>query len=390
MSSLQSLSICVDYDGAESASGNYTTPVMYKTTNNRKSYWKISVIDYELCIERGIVDTKKPVITYRTVEAKSTRTLDEQCWQEVSQRIKEKIQDGYVSTVVTTASTPSLLPMLANNYDGIKNMTKFWESNKRAQPKLDGVRGIMLYEDGKVKIYSRTLHEYNNLDHIRKDFTDLVPHSDNELANKLVTDQQIVLDGELFSPSLKFEEITSISRQLHQPHENELSLSYWVFDCRVMNEPDKPYIERRKLLESMFSRYQGVHIRLVEDTEVTQESFKSVADNYAKMGYEGVMLRNPKAKYESKRSSNLIKYKYDAEDDAKIVDVVQKQSDIVFLLDTGSVKFDHRPEGSDATKKEWIDNPKSIIGMTYTYRYSGSTKNGIPKAIHDGRIRYDL
>ena len=66
------------------------------------------------------------------------------------------------------------------------------------QPKLDGVRCVIQYDNSEVKAYSRTGKEWKNIDHILfnlKPWFQLNP--------------DIILDGELYNHSLKdnFEKI---------------------------------------------------------------------------------------------------------------------------------------------------------------------------------------
>ena len=99
--------------------------------------------------------------------------------------------------------------MLAQPAGDYSRITKEeWESGLYIQPKLDGVRCLIQYDEigingihGIVKAYSRTGKEWLNIDHILEH---LVPFFE-EYPN-------IVLDGELYNHDLKkdFEKIISL------------------------------------------------------------------------------------------------------------------------------------------------------------------------------------
>ena len=71
------------------------------------------------------------------------------------------------------------------------------------QPKLDGVRCLIQYDNSKLTAYSRTGKEWKNIDHILEN---LAPWFEN---NKTT-----VLDGELYNHDLRddFETIISLVR----------------------------------------------------------------------------------------------------------------------------------------------------------------------------------
>ena len=89
-------------------------------------------------------------------------------------------------------------PMLA--YPVSDKLVDYHAGTVFMQPKLDGVRCLIQYDNSKVTAYSRTGKEWKNIDHILfnlKPFFQLNP--------------KIVLDGELYNHKLKddFEKIIS-------------------------------------------------------------------------------------------------------------------------------------------------------------------------------------
>ena len=87
------------------------------------------------------------------------------------------------------------------------------------QPKLDGVRCVIQYDNSVVTAYSRTGKKWKNIDHILfhlKGFFELNPN--------------VVLDGELYNHDLKddFEKIISLVRKQKPTADDRLDAQHLV------------------------------------------------------------------------------------------------------------------------------------------------------------------
>ena len=104
------------------------------------------------------------------------------------------------------------------------------------QPKLDGVRCVIQYENGNVTAYSRTGKEWKNIDHILRE---LIPFF------KKYPD--VILDGELYNHDLRdnFEKIISLVRKTKPTNEDRLEASKLTqFHCYDIIDEKLPF-ERR-------------------------------------------------------------------------------------------------------------------------------------------------
>ena len=91
------------------------------------------------------------------------------------------------------------------------------------QPKLDGVRCVIQYDNSQVKAYSRTGKEWKNIDHI---LFNLKPW--------FALNPNVILDGELYNHDYKdnFEQIISMVRKTKPTDEARLESAENVqFHC---------------------------------------------------------------------------------------------------------------------------------------------------------------
>lgn len=170
--------------------------------------------------------------------------------------------------------------------------------------KLDGVRAII--QGG--AIYSRSLKPIPN--HLISETPQL------RYLLSLSKEEGIVLDGELYSPELTFQEIVSVVMS----HEKEVppSLHFWCFDI----PSDMPYEQRLADVHSRFTLPRIPHKTVTNPAETTA-FFHQATDE----GFEGLILINPQAPYKQGRitlpSKNGYKLKPYQTFDAQIIGVVQ-------------------------------------------------------------------
>ena len=179
-------------------------------------------------------------------------------------------------------------------------------SNKISmQPKLDGVRCVIQYDNSKVKAYSRTGKEWKNIDHILfnlKPWFQLNPN--------------VILDGELYNHDLRndFETIISLVRRQTPTDIDALESADLVqFHCYDIIDETMTFEERNRFIMQVVPRNHCIHH--VKTQAVSTESLsKVVHQQNLDAGYEGSILRTNDT-YACKRSHNLRKFKdfYDAE-----------------------------------------------------------------------------
>jgi len=257
------------------------------------------------------------------------------------------------------------------------------------QPKLDGVRCIIQYENRPLKnvddlsgkltenvvvAYSRTGKEWKNIDHILFNLTPwfaLNPH--------------VILDGELYNHDLKddFEKIISLVRKQKPTDLDALESSDLVqFHCYDIIDETKTFEERNTFIEQVVPRNHCIkHVP-------TNLVFR---DNDAKVyhrrnlnnGYEGSILRTNDT-YACKRSHNLRKFKDFSDTEATIIGFVEgkgKRKGTLgkFLMrDADGIEFGC-PPGKGYNYKDLsnlLHRAKHYVGATATFTYFERTKAG--------------
>ena len=182
---------------------------------------------------------------------------------------------------------------------------------KILEVKLDGVRVLcILYKTGEVDMFSRNGKELNNFSNIKKQFQNII--KEINLA------EDTVLDGEITSKNFQ-ELMKQIYRKDNVQNDDA---EYFLFDTLSLKDfksgiCKKTQMERAKELKDFFGRYlcNFKNIKLVErlfidlETDDGKKKFQNFNVNAVKDGFEGIMIKNPDAYYECKRSSAWLKSK---------------------------------------------------------------------------------
>ena len=215
-------------------------------------------------------------------------------------------------------------PMLAHPVGGFERITEDdWREGLYSQPKLDGVRCLIQYEQVdhfsrpikyEVKAYSRTGKEWKNIDHILEE---LIPFFQEF--------PEVVLDGELYNHDLRdnFEKIISLVRKTKPTDEDRVESAEKVqFHCYDIVNEDWNFFDRSYFVQSHFA-YYGHHqcdsIKAVDHGLVFNSEEVEVAhEEFLDRGYEGSILRKNE-NYECKRSWTLQKVKDFSDAEAKII-----------------------------------------------------------------------
>jgi len=180
---------------------------------------------------------------------------------------------------------------------------------KLIEVKLDGVRVItVVYPDGRVDQYSRNGKELVNFPHV-KDQLAKIAHTFAE---------PMVLDGEIMSGSFQ-----DLMKQIHRKSSvkaNDAVLN--LFDAIALTDFEKgesavTQTQRSEWLKAWFAAHEAqlpnttvVAQELVDlDTADGQTRYKEINAMAIAGGYEGIMLKDPAAGYECKRSVTWLKLK---------------------------------------------------------------------------------
>lgn len=183
---------------------------------------------------------------------------------------------------------------------------------KLIEVKLDGVRVItIVYPDGRVDQFSRNGKELVNFPHVKEQFTQAVKN-----AKKF--DAPMVFDGEIMSSSFQ-----DLMKQVHRKSDvqsNDAVLN--LFDMLTLEEFEAGYSATYQLIRSQnlkewVDAYQEhlpnvtvvAHEMVDLSTDKGQQRYKEINQMAIAGGYEGIMLKDPDAPYECKRSVAWLKLK---------------------------------------------------------------------------------
>jgi len=221
------------------------------------------------------------------------------------------VSEKTVNTVAKKAkktqyTVPVFECMLA--HDSANHESKL-EGKKLLEPKLDGVRAITVidYEQRTVTMYTRNGKELTNFSHITDS---LLTHIDQ-------FERSYVLEGEVVSSSFQ-----ALMTQVHRKSDVQSS------DARLMLFDILPLYEfkqgqsimgqrrRSKFLQSLKGLFEDVgnidvitQIEVDLDSFIGNEEFKDYNKRMVAEGFEGIMIKNPEAKYVAKRDVAWLKAK---------------------------------------------------------------------------------
>ena len=255
-------------------------------------------------------------------------------------------------------------PMLAKKFEDYESRIEY---PVFVQPKLDGVRAIW---DGQT-LRSRTGHVFMSMIGVKREL----------LANF----RDFPLDGELYCHSMGFDEISGTCRR----HDgDDFRITYNVFDY-----PDQ-YVDltaRIKCLRELFSpealpSKKLLRVILVPTQEAkSREEIEVLMNSSVAAEYEGVMIRNPKSKYQFCRTKDLLKYKRWKTSLAKIEGMLAGEGKHLGRL--GALKI-HGSDGwecevgtgfSDFEREKLWNEQEVWIGQFIEVKFQETTQNGVPR-----------
>ena len=182
---------------------------------------------------------------------------------------------------------------------------------KYIEVKLDGVRVItIVYPDGRVDQFSRNGKELVNFEHIKNQISAVVKKSPPPYA--------LVLDGEVMSSSFQ-----DLMKQVHRKSDVEANDAVLhLFDFLPLENFeqggwDKRQEDRSHMLYHWHKQNKDalpnvavVGHELVDlNTDEGKVRYKEINTQAIAGGYEGIMLKDPEAPYECKRSTSWLKLK---------------------------------------------------------------------------------
>ena len=336
------------------------------------------------------------------------------------------------------ADTGPFLPMLAQTFNPADAILVAGAGSKKkkvitfpcfVQPKLDGLRcvsyAIRLPGGGndatgavcEVALQSRTGAFFTGL-----------PHIAAALRPYLSQHPSVVIDGELYTDQMPFEELAGLIKKkkiTDSDVERLKKVKYHVYDIYDRMNDNMPYSERLGVLaaavrrcgcvandafhsggmpvpgaaaaggrmlrsaatttEEAVTETAAVVVLVRTDKVAVLSDFRRLFAEFVEAGYEGIMLRNAAGVYRANyRSNDLQKYKEFMEDEYRIIDFKEGEGRdlgaVIWVCETADGKeFTARPRGTMEQRREWFNDGDSYIGKNLTVVYQELTEDGKPR-----------
>jgi DNA ligase-1 len=356
-------------------------------------------------IEHGQQDGKKQLTVRDYTEGKNIGKKNEttpiqQCIAETKRKwLDKKEKELYQETMqhheeeATTHIAPSggkkYFPMLAHKFEPESSTSKKHTITFPCyvQPKLDGLRCI-IYRDsmtGEIRRQSRTGTYFDTMTHIAQSLTPFFQKYPS-----------VVLDGELYTPDIPFEELAGLIKKKKFTEQDFVRLSaikYHIYD--IVDEKSM-YQKRYSDIKKMFAQLAASsassphelppYICLVETIEAkTDAEFRAEFSRFIEEGYEGIMLRNKGGMYRCNyRSHDLQKYKEFEEDEFRIIGFTQgdgrDKGTVIWICETEEGKdFTVRPRGTMESRRKLFKTGEKYVGKMLTVIYQELTEEGKPR-----------
>jgi DNA ligase-1 len=252
--------------------------------------------------------------------------------------------------------------------------------------KLDGVR-VLTVVDGAmteaVSQFTRNGKALKNFTHI----TSFINSKVQELGSR-----PMVLDGEIVSNSFQ-----DLMKQVHRKDNVKADDAVLqLFDIIPLSEFKQGTSvlnlrQRHRMLEEYCKMFEGFdNIQVIPKQEVDldtaegQQQFKDFNKEAIDQGYEGIMIKNPTAKYECKRSTGWLKQKPFIEVSLEVKDVEEGTGRNVGKL--GAFVCEGRDDGrdikvnvgsgfSDSDRDSFWNDRSTLIGNIVEVRADAITQN---------------
>jgi DNA ligase-1 len=255
---------------------------------------------------------------------------------------------------------------------------------KLLEPKLDGVRCITVvnYDARNVVQYTRNGKVLENFSHI----------ADSLLANIDDLGRSYVLDGEVVSKSFQ-----DLMKQVHRKDDVQAQdARLMLFDILPLSEFQKGRSvmgqrRRTNLLKTLKPAFDKCgHIDIIPQKEVDLDGyvgeleFKQFNKDAIEQGFEGIMIKDPNASYECKRSTSWLKMKPFIEVSLTVVDVEEgtgrNEGKLGAIICEGtddgkSIRVNVGSGFTDSDREEFWAGKDDLLGQVVEVRADAATRS---------------
>ena len=328
----------------------------------------------------GQVNGKLVTSEWKQAKAKNegkanATTPEEQALLEIESNYKNKLSRDYHKDINKIDKPKIFKPMLARGYTDTKlNFPVF------SQPKLDGIRCIAT-KDG---LFSRNGKPILSCPHIHK-----------ELLPLFEEDFDLIFDGELYNHDYKddFNKIISLTRKT-KPTEEDIAEAAKHIQYHIYDFPSKSELTFGKRFIALNYALMNTDTNILRVVETrtcrVDKDLDLCYTNYLNDGYEGQMIRDPKSKYEQKRSKGLVKRKEDKSEEFILIDILEGQGNyagvakIAILEDIKGKQFSAGIAGTQEFNKKLLKEKDQYRKTLTTVVFFDYTPDGVPRF---GRVK---
>ena len=257
---------------------------------------------------------------------------------------------------------------------------------KLIEVKLDGVRVItIVYPDGRVDQFSRNGKELVNFPHVTEQISAVV--------KKTPPPYPVVLDGEIMSSS--FQDLMTQVHRKSDVNANDAILN--LFDMCPLEDFEKGFWDKSQTVRSqmvqtwveqnnaLLPNVTCLANELVDlDTDAGQLRYKEINAQAVAGGYEGIMIKDPNAGYECKRSVAWLKLKPFIEVSLTVIAVEEGTGKNIGRL--GALVCEGEDDGrrilvnvgsgfSDDQRIDYWNNRKKVVRKVSEVRADAITQN---------------
>tara|TARA_R110001606_G_C15394865_1_gene652045 strand:+ start:2365 stop:3687 length:1323 start_codon:yes stop_codon:yes gene_type:complete len=270
--------------------------------------------------------------------------------------------------------------------------------------KLDGLRCIMIAEDGKAKFYSRSGKIFTTLGKVEEAVNKQI-EANPKLANYVIDGEICIVDED---GNEDFKAISKVYNKKDYTIENP---KFKMFDFIRKDSFENgmgfiPYCDRLDILTKTYETNE--YLDIVESWSYSEENLAIANKLVKEKGWEGLMLRD--GVYEGKRTSHLLKLKKFIEEEFTVIGasnadfrVISKETGLEITVEgLANITIDlgdgeSCESGSGFTQKEreyYVDKHEELIGSEVTIQYFEKSENSkgekslrFPtiKVIHNGK-----
>lgn len=311
--------------------------------------------------------------------------------------VTQDLKIGVTATSLNKVYGKDFIPktgcMLGTLYGDVNPGTVKWPCI--ITEKLDGVRRVLIKENGVCRIYSRSGHEDTGLVEIIEDA--------KHLPNNYVYDGELLAAG-TFKDSIAQRQATN---SIANSKGNRTGLTFNVFDMVPVSDfyagiSKEDALHRKILLAATledpnlslidtewFNRIQafGIHhpLKAIRPVPIlglasSIDAVTPIAEEIWRRGGEGVMLNVASGKYEIKRSKQLLKIKHTEEVVLPVVDILEGTGKYEDSMGAVVVQYKDSLVGvgsgfTDDQRRAIWDEPNKYIGRKIEIETFGESTN---------------